>query len=369
MTVIGAMALDAYRELNAKKMFWITMILSVLVTCVLFVVGLSPDNELMILHWNLGAQLPAQIDLSQLLRMTFVALGVSFWLAWAATILALISTASIIPDFISSGTIDVMLAKPVRRVSLYLTKYSFGLLFVALQVTAFSLGAFLIIGGRTGDWEFGVFLAVPLVTLFFSYLFVICSFIGLLTRSTLAAILVTVLFWVVIFALNTADGTIAQIRIPQEIYVEKLENQVEVYTRRSQDPESTESERNLAAQRLAEAEEKLPDQRDKYADIRFWHDIIVGVKTALPKTQETIGLLERELTEVVRLPEDPDEDPAQQPFISNDMFRAGVRATDVMTRLQEMYRSRSLTWVIGTSLLFEALILALSCWIFARRDF
>ena len=32
-------------------------------------------------------------------------------------------------------------------------------------------------------------------------------------------------------------------------------------------------------------------------------------------------------------------------------------------------RSRSLGWVVGTSLGFEAAVLALSAWIFCRRDF
>lgn len=32
-------------------------------------------------------------------------------------------------------------------------------------------------------------------------------------------------------------------------------------------------------------------------------------------------------------------------------------------------RDRSIWWVIGTSLIFEAFILALGSWIFSRRDF
>jgi hypothetical protein len=32
-------------------------------------------------------------------------------------------------------------------------------------------------------------------------------------------------------------------------------------------------------------------------------------------------------------------------------------------------RDRSLWWVVGTSLLFEAFILGIGAWIFSRRDF
>ena len=33
------------------------------------------------------------------------------------------------------------------------------------------------------------------------------------------------------------------------------------------------------------------------------------------------------------------------------------------------FRSRSVLWIVGTSLGFEAFILAICCWIFSRRDY
>ena len=41
--------------------------------------------------------------------------------------------------------------------------------------------------------------------------------------------------------------------------------------------------------------------------------------------------------------------------------------TDV--EFQNRIRDRSIGWIVGTSLLFEAMVLGLAAWIFNRRDF
>lgn len=42
---------------------------------------------------------------------------------------------------------------------------------------------------------------------------------------------------------------------------------------------------------------------------------------------------------------------------------------DVSMRSAAILRERSVLWVLGTSFAFEAVVLAMSCFIFARRDF
>ena len=111
-------------------------------------------------------------------KFVFSNVGVNLWLTWGAAILALISTAGMIPEFVSSGSIDMTLCKPIGRLRLFLTKYATGLLFVALQVIVFSVGAFLVIGLRGKSWEPSVFLAVPLVVVFYSYLYCVWRWSG-----------------------------------------------------------------------------------------------------------------------------------------------------------------------------------------------
>src|SRR6185437_5144958 len=96
---------------------------------------------------------------------------------------------------IGGGSIDLYLAKPIGRARLFLTKYLAGLLFVTLQVVVISVGSFFVLGLRGHDWEPGLFWAIPIVVCFFSYLFAVCVLLGVKTRSTIAALLLTILCW------------------------------------------------------------------------------------------------------------------------------------------------------------------------------
>ena len=152
--------------------------------------------------------MPSFISPAVFYKQMFVYGGIGFWLSWLATILALISTAGIFPDLISSGVIDLFVSKPIGRLRLFVTEYAAGLLFVTLQVTIFSLGSFLVIGLRGGVWEPGLFVAVPVVVCFFSYLFSVCTLLGILTRSTVAALLLTLLFWLFVYGTGAAEQNV-----------------------------------------------------------------------------------------------------------------------------------------------------------------
>ena len=76
----------------------------------------------------------------------------------------------------TAGSIDLFVQKLICLVGLFFTEYLAGLLFAALQVTIFTAACFLVIGPRGPVWEPGLFLAVPIVVCFFSYLFSVCVF-------------------------------------------------------------------------------------------------------------------------------------------------------------------------------------------------
>ena len=154
LTQTLALFIDSYRELSAKKIFWLTMGISGLIVLMIAAVGMSDDGSMTILWFETSLPLgDLGLEKGVFYKVVFVNLGFRFWLAWGATILALASTAGIFPDFISGGAIDLALSKPIGRVRLLLTKYVASLLFVALQVAVFSLCAFLVIGIRGGAWE------------------------------------------------------------------------------------------------------------------------------------------------------------------------------------------------------------------------
>lgn len=387
-----ALFLDAYRELNARKMFWVTLGISALVVLAFAAVGLN-EQGLTVLWWEFPLKTFNSniIPPEKFYKFAFANLGVPIWLTWAAAILALVSTASIIPDFISGGAIELTLSKPIGRLRLFLTKYATGLLFVAVQVLFFTLACFIVIGLRGRSWEPRLFLAVPVVVVFFSYLFCVCALLGLLTRSTIAALLLTILFWIGLFAVNAADGIFLALREQNALTAERLERRAagqeeaarqEVARRQTTGEPAPDvagvlppgeardeagDELEAVNPFLASTRAKLAEARESEAEWATWSDRVIYLKTALPKTQETISLLDRWLLS----PEDsalfsPGSD---RPPADDGDTDFGHEDPEFARRVEGEVRARTTAWILGTSLVFEAVVLAIAGWIFCRRDF
>ncbi len=363
----GAIFVDAYRELNARRLFWIALILSGLVVVIFALIGVSPEQRVTVLGLNTGIPLDAVgWTKEDLYKFLFVYFGFNFWLAWLVTILALVTTAGIFPDFIASGSIDLALSKPIGRWRLFLTKYATGLLFVGLQVTVFTGATFLVLGIRAGAWEPWLFLAVPLVVVFFSYLFCICTLLGLLTRSTIAALLVTLLLWFCVFIVNGADSTLLTFKEDAQLSVERLETHESRLVSRIEQLEEEGTPSTATTGQLERVREDLTSARAAASSLRWWHRAVVVTKTTLPKTGETINMLRRWLIDLADLPDDEQLAGNAQ---ADDERPPGAPDPEAVRRASRERDSRSAWWVIGTSLGFEAVVLLIAGWLFARRDF
>jgi ABC-type transport system involved in multi-copper enzyme maturation permease subunit len=119
--------------------------------------------------------------------------------AWVTIILSVIITAFFIPNMLRKGTIDLLLAKPIQRVSLLVYKYLGGLSFIFINTAAVVAGVFLVLGLRSGLWVTGFLWMIPILTFFFAILYAVSTLMGVLTRSAIVAILVTIAFWFVCF--------------------------------------------------------------------------------------------------------------------------------------------------------------------------
>ena len=373
MTQTLAIFLDAYRSLNAKKMFWVVLLLSGLVVVSFAFLGINKQG-IKLVFWQIDSELintdtwPPQVWY----KMLFVSIGIGVWLSWIATILALVSTAGIFPDLITSGSIAMVVSKPIGRLRLFVTQYVAGLLFVTLQVAIFTLVSFLVIGLRGGVWEPGLFMAVPLVVCFFSYLFSVCVLLGLLTRSTMASLLLTLLFWFMVYGLGMTENTLMMVRTMGEQGVSWEEMQAGPgagrrpsgsRAHRASDPGgATGTKLELPSVGHADTppngratQQETADEKGSSRSIETAHNITYAVKTVLPKTSETIGLLERTLMSMAELPEQPGQAYGPQARVGREMVQT--------------IRSRSVAWVVGTSLGFELVVLSWAALIFCRRDF
>jgi ABC-type transport system involved in multi-copper enzyme maturation permease subunit len=118
---------------------------------------------------------------------------------FAALVLSIFATASILPNTMEKGNIDLLLSKPVSRTQLLFGKTLGSLLIVLVNVAYFIVGMWIISGARTGEWNLG-FLAVTLtVTYTFLVLFAPMLVIGIGSRSSALTI---ILLYVFIFLIS-----------------------------------------------------------------------------------------------------------------------------------------------------------------------
>jgi hypothetical protein len=372
-----AILVDAYRDLNARKMFWTVLGLNVFAMAVFALFGTN-DHAMTVLWYEPFRGLLTPVDYKK-----FYSVGVvGIWFTWIATVLALISTAGIFPDLMVSGSIDLYLAKPIGRLRLFLTKYVSGLLFVTLQVVVFTVLSFLVLGVRGRLWEPGLFWAIPLVMLFFSYLYGLCVLLGVLTRSTIAALLLTLLVWGAIYAVDFLDQRVGQLTYVLNTTHAALGTQIDMIDGRMAELKGS-ADANAAAQ-LADLEARrknLVAQRERVTvpgGIVTAQWVVYDVKSFVPKTRETLALLDRflfqdkELQEASKIAEDElgtmaaAGRGAEARGPGGRGRGGGIDRTLIQAKLD---RQRSMWWVIGTSLLFEAVCLALGAWYFCTRDF
>jgi ABC-type transport system involved in multi-copper enzyme maturation permease subunit len=389
----AAIFLDAYRELNSKRLFWVVLLISGLVVAAFAAVGID-EKGLTLLSWHFPSVFNTSLVPADLFyKWVFFGLGIKIWLTWAATILALVSTAGIIPEFLASGAIELALSKPIGRLRLFLTKYAAGLLFVTLQVAVFTAASFLVIGLRGGTWEGRLFWAVPITVCMFSYVYCVCALLGVLTRSTIASLLLALLLWFGFFGVHTTETMLLVLRERSALRVEALEKRVAerealspaaaparaalpASTNEATEEAGADGNGSFVAAAAAPPENRalttdralLAEERQSSASLRRWHGLFFALKTVLPKTAETTDLLQRTLMSREEL----DRLGAARRNDSIDPMpdrRVRISGRELARRVEAIHLGRPTSWVLGTSLAFEAAVLGLAAWRFCRRDF
>ncbi len=378
MRLFKAMIIDAYRQLSAAKLFWLTLGLSILVVLLYGSIGFN-DAGMTMLFGLFEVESEFITEGSPWARGLYLGIYSNFlitiWLSWVATVLALISTCSIFPDFVSEGSIELSLSKPISRIHIFAMKFFVSMLFVMLQVSIFCFGIFLCVGLRIGEWNWMIFIAIPIVTLFYSYLFSITVFTGMITKSGIAALLVTGVFWMALFSVSLSEGALTAIvtgeEVQLELYRDGIEKQQimldEIIAKSPEDFRIKKKQERIDY--LITANE---DAQELLGKIRPWQTGISWALTLLPKTSQTIGLLDRwlsnedgfDLAAIMR--GDMTELEAMEEIDSTS--RLALRR-ETNKRMQKEYDGRSLWYVVGTSIIFEGLVLGLASLIFCRRDF
>lgn len=317
---------DSIRLLRARALFWISLGISIFAALlylsigfdekgITFVFGAFHFEEAFVAKGTEGAEL--------VYLMIFRNVIVAFWLSWIAIIIALISCAPIFPEFMAEGSAGVALSKPVSRSALFIYKFIGALLFMTVQATLFAAIVFIAIRWRVGIWNPSVFWSVPILLLVFSYLYAVLVWLGIKTKSVMASILVTLLFWLVCWIAQFGEAFTYQ------------------------------------ATRGGVGLTGSPASEESKASWESAHRWTRAPYAVLPKPGETTALLDR----LIVL--------GDGKTLGGSLIDAAVEKTrdsGLEDAKEELHR-HSPAWVIGTSLAFELLILALACRMFSRRDF
>lgn len=139
--------------------------------------------------WESEAPLPLGLLLYSIQDLLISSVG-----GLAIILIAVIVTSFFIPNMLRPGSVVMLLSKPINRTTLLLFKYLGGLFFVLILTTFTVGGVWLITGIRAGVWAPGVFAVVPLMTLSFAILYAVSTAAAVLTRNSIVAILVTLMF-------------------------------------------------------------------------------------------------------------------------------------------------------------------------------
>lgn len=337
MTQALTILLDSLRMLRASKMFWISLWISTLVALSYASIGFT-DAGISLGFGMVDFSLPfirrGTAEAAEFYRLLFTDVIVRFWLGWFSLVLALISTCSIFPQFLQPGSIDLALSKPLSRPRLFLLKYFGGLSFVATQTLLFCIVAFIAMGYRLDSWSWQVFWAVPVITFSFSLVFCVSALIGVLTRSMIFSLLGSLLFWGL-----TLVGQWSEDALYKMAYV-LPEMGIKI---------------DLTSGGLSEADSS-PSH-----DLRETHRKVSSLVAILPKTRECTLLLKRLIV--------LDGPAPSRTGLDLGALLSGSSDAE-MERLMKQYEQRhSIGYLVGSSVVFELIVLGLAILVFQYRDY
>lgn len=335
--------LDSYRGLKSETLFWITLGLSVLVAVVFLSIGMDDDGLSFLFgafQWNpgeiFGSGLMAGVINRVVYLMTFSNLVAGIWLTFIATILALISCASIFPDSMEEGTAGMLLTKKPSRLLVFFAKLTGSLLFVMVQVGLFVVIVFVAFRWRLGVWNFSVFWYLPAVLLVFLNLYSVMVLVGVKTGSVLSSILVTTLVWGVSASLNFGINSIA---------------------RQLQLPEKTPADPALVVKEAPVEEGEGLVKDEKRLGLRDWLEILETIHLFLPKNGPIMEVAEEKLV-IGGLEE----------FGGFEKLKKEMEKEDGRGPLADASARKSRFSTIGSSSLFCAVMLGWAALAFSRKE-
>lgn len=185
--------------------------------------------------FKIGEPLPiSRRQIREFLEPVILQVIIKFGLAVLAVFVAIIVTSPIIPDTFRSGSLHLLLSKPISRVWLYLSKFFGGTIFVFVNITFVLIGLYFIAGLRFEIWNSGLLKCIPILLFVFVIFYSVSGLAGLLWGNAIVCVVSCMIFWFACFVIGFAKGAMQpHVEIyPQIRSVQEIAGQITVVTER-----------------------------------------------------------------------------------------------------------------------------------------
>lgn len=203
-----AIITDTFRSLKARGLYWVVLWISVVLGLVYASIGCN-ESGWYLLYGLIGSDsswVRAGTEWEKSLLLACANGLMDYWLTSIALLLALFPTGTIFPDTMKPGAIDLLLSKPISKASIFFGKYIGALWFVGVQASILAIICFISLYLRLHIFYWGILWSVALSMLVFSFVYCFNVLIGVMTRSSMAALLWTVAFWFAIWLIQYTEA-------------------------------------------------------------------------------------------------------------------------------------------------------------------
>jgi len=138
-------------------------------------------------------------------------------------IAAILVTSTVIPQMFEPGSITLLLSKPISRSLLFSAKFLGACAFVFLNVTFLIVGLWLIAGLRFEIWNEGMLWCIPVFLFMFLVYYAVSAVTGLVWKSPIISVVVTVLFWIACFVVDLMHDVMNGVALEQQRITRMIE--------------------------------------------------------------------------------------------------------------------------------------------------
>lgn len=135
---------------------------------------------------------------------------IAFLVGVIGVFIAILVTASIIPQMFDQGSLSLLLSKPISRSLMFLAKFAGGCAFIFINVTYLVVGLWAIAGLRFDIWSRGLLLCIPIFLFLFAIYYSVSALSGVIWRNAIICVVMAALFWLACTIVGAAKNVFEQ---------------------------------------------------------------------------------------------------------------------------------------------------------------